>query len=168
MNIQASKIEDALTNLNGVFDETNLTFDIFSVLGIIAIAVALGLLFRSESSSAARTLVFISGLAISGLCIGSSVSYILDVKNAQEGVEEAYKSTIADNFKLDMEDMDAAEFAPTKDNDTGAISEVKFGYTDKEKLTHYDLVFLFDEETNEPTLLKTQNVDSEVIESLKK
>lgn len=168
MNIQASKIEDALTNLNGVFDQTNLTFDIFWVLGIIAIAVALGLLFRDESSGFVRTFTVISMLAVIGLCIASSASYIWDVKKAQDGVEEAYKSTIAENFKLDMEDMDAAEFAPTKDDDTGAISEVKFGYTDKEKLTHYDLVFLFDEETNEPTLLKTQNVDSEVIESLKK
>lgn len=167
MNLPASKIEDALSHLDAVVEGNSLTLDLVWTGIIIAVAITLFVLLRRKWKDVHVPLTVISGLTIAAIYLTSSLSYIMDFDNAKDGVEEAYKSTIADNFKVTTEDMDAAEFTPTKD-DTGAISEVKFGYTDKDAMAHYDLVFLFDEETNEPTLLKTGTVDSEVIESLKK
>ena len=86
---------------------------------------------------------------------------------SKQELTSAYKEAVSEKFDQKGMDLASSEFTAPYANDNSP-AQLSVGYNDLESMSHYDLTFVFDDETHEPILLKSGNVTEEIVEKLTK
>ena len=175
MNIQANKIDEAVKSLQSLNENDpgfwNATTIVPLAIGVSMVVLGIVYFLYSTNNQVDFRSFVIVILGIAIFCAGTvnvrGNNHRENIVQAKTQVQEAYKASVVDNFRITETEMVNLELRPRTDG-SNTYSEVNFEYTDLEEMARYDLVFLFDPETNEPTLLNTGSVDSEIIEKLSK
>lgn len=87
--------------------------------------------------------------------------------SANQELVVAYQEAVTEKFDQTGMNLADSEFTPPYANENSP-AQLTVEYNDLESMTHYDLTFVFDEETHEPLLLKSNHVTEELVEKLTK
>lgn len=175
------KINESLAILNDL-DElfldnilNNLLWPVSIGLALILISIILFKVVPKNMWKSDNVRSEVSGtIGVIGFCIFFFVTLVMMFTNggnilnqktdAVNAIKEASKEAIYQNFKISEKDMVDSKL--DFDRETNLVKEIGFEYTDTESMTRYDLIFLFNNKTHEPSLLKTSTVDDNLIDKL--
>lgn len=148
---------------------------ILSLFGLIIVFLIVAKLLVNEKPKAMilRILGTVSMLAVPvfilalAAIVGSGYYGTVGKFSAKEELVVAYQDAVTEKFDQKGMNLADSEFTPPNANEESP-AQLNVEYNDLESMTHYDLNFVFDEETHEPLLLKSGNVTEELVEKLTK